>query len=78
MATHSSILGLENSMERGAWRATVHEVAKHRTQLGDQQFHFQQMNNYLEWYIIITKSRNMGYGFKTRQQVVIGEWQEKC
>ena len=26
MATHSSILG--NPMDRGAWRATVHEVAK--------------------------------------------------
>ena len=30
MATHSSILGLENSMDRGAWRATVHEVPKSR------------------------------------------------
>ena len=28
MATHSSILGLENPVDRGAWRATVHAVAK--------------------------------------------------
>ena len=28
MATHSGILALENSMDRGAWQATVHEVAK--------------------------------------------------
>ena len=28
MATHSSILALENSMDRGARQATVHEVAK--------------------------------------------------
>ena len=28
MATHSSILGLENPMDRGAWWATVHGVAK--------------------------------------------------
>ena len=28
MATHFSILGLENPMDRGAWRATVHGVAK--------------------------------------------------
>ena len=29
MVTHSSILScLENSMDRGAWWATVHEVAK--------------------------------------------------
>ena len=26
---------LENSMDRGAWQATVHEVAKSRTQLSD-------------------------------------------
>ena len=28
MATHSSILGLENPTDRGAWRATDHRVAK--------------------------------------------------
>ena len=28
MAIHSSILCLENPMDRGAWRATVHGVAK--------------------------------------------------
>ena len=28
MATHSSILCLENSMDRGAWQATVHGIAK--------------------------------------------------
>ena len=35
MATHSSILGLENSVDRGAWWATVHGVAKSQTRLGD-------------------------------------------
>ena len=30
MATRSSILGLENSTDRGAWRATVQEVPKSR------------------------------------------------
>ena len=28
MVTHSSILALENSMDRRAWRATIHGVAK--------------------------------------------------
>ena len=28
MATHSSVLGLENSMDRGDWPATVHGVMK--------------------------------------------------
>ena len=34
MATHSSILAGKNPMDRGIWRATVHGVAKHQTQLG--------------------------------------------
>ena len=33
MATHSQYSCLENSMERGAWWATVHGVAKNWTQL---------------------------------------------
>ena len=28
MATHSSILALKNPMDSGAWRATVHRVAR--------------------------------------------------
>ena len=28
MATHSSILAVENPMDRGAWQATVHGVAR--------------------------------------------------
>ena len=35
MATHSSILCLENPMDRGAWRATVYGVTKSQTQLRD-------------------------------------------
>ena len=35
MATHSSILGLENSMDRGAWQTTVHGVAESQTWLSD-------------------------------------------
>ena len=33
MATYSSISCLENPMDRGAWRAVVHMVAKSQTQL---------------------------------------------
>ena len=35
MAAHSSVLGLENSMDRRAWQATVHGVANSRTQLSN-------------------------------------------
>ena len=31
---------LENSMDRGAWQATVHGVAKNQTRVTDQQFHY--------------------------------------
>ena len=33
MATHSSILALENTMDRGAWQAAVHRVMQSWTQL---------------------------------------------
>ena len=35
---------LENSMDRGAWQVTVHEVTKNRTRLGD--FHFMATSHY--------------------------------
>ena len=35
MATHSSILGLENFMDSTAWWAAVHGVAKSRARLSD-------------------------------------------
>ena len=41
MITHSSILAW-NSMDRGAWQATVHEVAESQTWLRDQYFHFHE------------------------------------
>ena len=31
MATHSSILAWRTPMDRGAWRATVHGIAKSQT-----------------------------------------------
>ena len=35
MATHCSILGLENPMDGGSWLATVHRVARSQTGLND-------------------------------------------
>ena len=32
--------GLENSMDRGAWQATVHGVTKSQIRLSDFHFHF--------------------------------------
>ena len=39
---------LENSMDRGAWWATVHGVAKIRTQLSDFTFTFTHFTVYLK------------------------------
>ena len=36
MATHSSIFAWRIPMDRGAWRATVHEGAKSQTRLSDR------------------------------------------
>ena len=35
MATHSNILAWRIRMDRGAWQATVHGIAKGQTQLSD-------------------------------------------
>ena len=35
MTTHSSILAWRTPMDRGAWQATVHQVAESRTLLSD-------------------------------------------
>ena len=39
MATHSSILALENPMDRGVWQATVHRVAQSWTWLKQPSMH---------------------------------------
>ena len=49
MATHSSISCLENSMDRGAWWATVHRVAKSRTRLSTQRLQPTQMGEPLSY-----------------------------
>ena len=40
MATHSSILAWKNPMDRGAWQATVHRVAKELDITKQQPFFF--------------------------------------
>ena len=35
MVTHSSVLAWRTPMDRGAWEATVHGVAKSRTQVSN-------------------------------------------
>ena len=39
LATHSSILAWKTSMDRGAWRATIHGVTKSWTQLKQPSMH---------------------------------------
>ena len=49
MANHSSIL-LENSMDRGAWQAVVHGVAKSWTRLGDwTELNWDECNCVVVW-----------------------------
>ena len=37
--------GLENSMDRGAWKSTVHGIIKSWIQLRDFDFHFERVRN---------------------------------
>ena len=41
--------GLQNSMDRGAWRATVHGLAKSRTQLSNFHFDFSVLQDEEFW-----------------------------
>ena len=47
MAAHSSVLAWRIPMDRAAWQAIVHGVAKNRTQLSDTA-------QYDNWFIVIT------------------------
>ena len=44
MATHSSILAWKIPMDRGVWQASVHGVAKSRTQLKRVSTHARILN----------------------------------
>ena len=39
MATHSSVLALENPMDRGAWQATVHSITESDTTEATEHTH---------------------------------------
>ena len=45
MATHSNILAWRIPIDRGAWWATVHRVAKSRTQLKGLSTHIKEKQN---------------------------------
>ena len=52
MATHSSILAWRIPVDRGAWRATVHGVAKSRTQLSKHSTAQRYLYlNYQNWFM---------------------------
>ena len=64
MATCSSILGWNNPMDRGAWRATVHGVAKSQT-----------LNNNNKWGIHIWKKMLKK---QTPQNLLKQKHQQQC
>ena len=62
MATHSSIPAWKNPMDGGTWWATVHGVAKSRTQLRDFTFtfHFITSSNSLSFISVFYPLRLVG------------------
>ena len=57
---------LENSMSRGAWWATVHEIAKSWTQVSNQHFHFYPLTSSF-MYCIALEKRSKDLDFNRRQ-----------
>ena len=64
MAPHCSTLGLENSMDGGAWWAAVHGVAKSQTWLSDFTFtfHFRALEKAMATYSSVLAWRIPGTG----------------
>ena len=62
---------LENPMDRGAWRATIHGVAKSRTQLSDLRAHLRIAENL----VILYKACKQYY--KSGQQREYCSWPQK-
>ena len=64
MATHSSILAWRIPMDRGAWQAAVHGVAKSRTRLNDFTFtfHFHALENEMATHSSVLAWRIPGTG----------------
>ena len=60
------------SMDRGAWQAIVHGVAKSRTGLGDQHFHFHTVKDSrcgynLHRVRLVLRTKNLSYRLQMRK-----------
>ena len=64
MAPHSSVLGLENPRDGGAWWAAVHGVAKSQTGLSDFTFtfHYHALEKEMETHSSVLAWRIPGIG----------------
>ena len=64
MAPHSSTLAWKNPMDRGAWWAAIHGVAKSRTQLIDFTFtfHFHALEKVMATHSSVLAWRILGTG----------------
>ena len=64
MAPHSSTLAWKNPMDRGAWRAIVHGVAKSQTRLSDFTFtfHFHALEKEMATHSSVLARRIPGMG----------------
>ena len=64
MAPHSSTLAWKNPMDRGAWKAAVHGVAKNSTRLSDFTFtfHFHALEREMATHSVFLPGESQGRG----------------
>ena len=55
---------LENSMDRGAWLATIHEVGKSRTGQHTRSFHYDRISLFITFMSLCTTMENIVHAWQ--------------
>ena len=81
MVTDSSYFCLDNSMDRGAWWATVHRVTENQTRLSDWHFYFSpnpSLHPFVSVYLCWRKLLRVPWTAKRANQSILKEISPGC